>query len=798
MGEMSDTGGTYQFRDRIPIDVPNTLHQLLGRFRTVRDGLPELVKNAKDQYSRLQITDTAARAIVVLVNTKRRALGVLDFAGASRDQFRRWETWSDPTANARERAVDIEGGHGNGGKAFMVRGSATDSFLESCYMGRRNRMGYRNNLPDHAFKPGFAIEDGKPIENLPIDDPLPCLMSALEVLGTTYDQLPAPARRLFAERNAYTIAQVNGVLEWASVKPETVRRFVAEATQAIQIHPQAALTLESCMVWFVVDGHCISQTPLSARYPEPFPGFTTAVRIPVPQDLPDPKTGDEVAIGSGHTDSDYLLLRTSAKSLRTEDMRPLNVIRVRNARNIVGLWSVPDLCPGASSGFIYGELRLPAMEGDHVIGADRHSLNDTPLVRAVEKWTADQIRRLAERIQEATAKEHRPEDCDRVNASLRKLRDLMRRFLADRQRGTDGSGEGDRGTGDRGGDPEPRPPREHGTRIDVIEVEGGAASIALAAGCRVPLRVRAFEHTANGELLAVVEPILTPHVEPSGFVEYLPDGTVAGLAAGTATLWFSTDGATAECNRLAVEVVPCASVSVHDVPERLLLQGERLTLRISYEAAAGHRDDLLNDASVDEIGMGRISRHVVFTAGIREGTATVRVRFGGDSTSTIAVKLSIGAERVPPKRARGGQEGGEIPLILLCGTPVPGMEHYPPDQRTMPASEHYPTIIDFEPEFEHVIFINPDSRESIQARRGRGGRKGAAGIATETYHQFLATKCFEILKRLRVFQDARDESLTELQFRARFASAETECAPFIEEAYRIAASLDQGNGKTNA
>jgi hypothetical protein len=125
------------------------------------------------------------------------------------------------------------------------------------------------------------------------------------------------------------------------------------------------------------------------------------------------------------------------------------------------------------------------------------------------------------------------------------------------------------------------------------------------------------------------------------------------------------------------------------------------------------------------------------------------------------------------------------------------MEEYPADQRTYAPSEYEPTIIDFDPVFEkhNVIFINPDSRESIQARRGKGGRKGMAGIGTETYAQFLALKCFEILKRLWVFEQARDTPLTAVQFRERFATAETECAPFIESAYKAAEAIADSGGK---
>src|SRR5262245_66556390 len=84
----------FQFRDRIPIDVPHTLMQLLSRFKGVRDGLPELIKNSKDQYSRLGVTDIAIRTIVVVSNTTERHIAFIDFSRATSDQFTRWEVCS--------------------------------------------------------------------------------------------------------------------------------------------------------------------------------------------------------------------------------------------------------------------------------------------------------------------------------------------------------------------------------------------------------------------------------------------------------------------------------------------------------------------------------------------------------------------------------------------------------------------------------------------------------------------------------------------------------------------------------
>jgi hypothetical protein len=47
----------FEFLPEIPIDKSHTLEQVTARFQSVRDGLPELVKNAKDQYARLGIIE---------------------------------------------------------------------------------------------------------------------------------------------------------------------------------------------------------------------------------------------------------------------------------------------------------------------------------------------------------------------------------------------------------------------------------------------------------------------------------------------------------------------------------------------------------------------------------------------------------------------------------------------------------------------------------------------------------------------------------------------------------------------
>src|SRR5437867_4571845 len=133
----------FDFLPSIPIDSAHTLDQLTGRFQSTKDGLPELVKNAKDQYSRLGVIDRNLRQIIVIVNSTLRSVAVLDFAGAVAADFQGWQTWSSRTAGRSQLASDIEAGHGNGGKSFMVRGSADEAYMESCFQEKRTKMGFR-------------------------------------------------------------------------------------------------------------------------------------------------------------------------------------------------------------------------------------------------------------------------------------------------------------------------------------------------------------------------------------------------------------------------------------------------------------------------------------------------------------------------------------------------------------------------------------------------------------------------------------------------------------------------------
>jgi len=55
--DTEDAMTEFAFLSEIPMDKTHTLDQMTGRFQTVKEGVPELVKNSKDQYMRRGVSD---------------------------------------------------------------------------------------------------------------------------------------------------------------------------------------------------------------------------------------------------------------------------------------------------------------------------------------------------------------------------------------------------------------------------------------------------------------------------------------------------------------------------------------------------------------------------------------------------------------------------------------------------------------------------------------------------------------------------------------------------------------------
>lgn len=771
----------FDFPADIPIDSEHTLEQLTGRFQGVKDGLPELIKNAKDQYSRLGINEANDRQIVVVVNTDQKTIGVIDFAGAGPEDFSGWMTWSSRTGGQHDLGSDIEAGHGNGGKAFMVRGSNSYSYLDSCANGKRTKMGFRNDMPKEKYKPGYARINGTLINDVSESTPGARLQEVFYELGHSVTDLPPPCADTFNIRNAFTAAVVDRVRDWDKKRKATINRLARELPEQLGAHGQAALTIDTCSVWVIVDGGLITTTPIKKVPLDPHPGFENLQPIGIPQTLTDPGTGDKVDTGIGDEATKFLNLQTSKKHLQiSEELKGRNVIRIWNERNNVATWSLPSLgvmIPTVS--FIHGVLRCPSLTGEHHAGADRTHLSDTPLVRALHRWVVEQVGALAELIQQAQMAENKPKDREKANQALHRLRELMRKFLEPEESG----GYAD---DDAGGGEDDRDNVSSGSRVDEIDLEPYHSNLAIAIGTKAPLIYRCYEQLSDGKKKPVRDVTVRLGTNPENLATLNNDGMLVAQTQATGEIWLETSDGSVRSNSVTLEVLECTGADIL-VPNEPLLQGQRLKLRLSFHTPSGPRDDLLIDGKIDEPGMALLGRFGWFTAGLSEGVATIRVRYGPAPPQQVVEKITIGSERVPVK-GTGGDTGGDVPVILLCGEEAPGLEEYPQEQRTHGGGEQHPTIIE-EPQFRNVVWINPNSKEAMRVRASRGGPSGVGGVATANFMHFIALKCFDILKRLWVRQQIREQSVNELEFVRLFAQAEMECSEFIDAAWEISDDL---------
>lgn len=788
----------FAFPDEIPIDKVSTLDQLTSQFAGVKDGLPELVKNSKDQYSRLQIFDEGERQIVVLLSTASRRLAVLDFAGAPLSNFEGWTVWSDPTAGKSDQAADIEAGHGNGGKSFMVRGATEFAFMESCYEGRRTRKGFRNSVASERYKPGYGIEAGQHVCASPELDPQWRLERFMADLGMQPSDLPDEALSAFQRRNAFTGVLLSRVGEWARRRKDAVVRLASEQIPDIlATHGQTTLTIETCTVWVLVDGKIANGgKPIKPLALAPYLGFEEPWTFDIPDILPDPEGQEAVDTIVGQTGERKLILKTSARHLRiSHDTKARNVLRILNNRNNVATWTLPSLgILPASIGFIYGELHCPALLGEHLVGADRLHLADTPLTRALKHWATDRVRDLAEALHQAMLSETKPQERQQARTALSGIRELMRRYLEPDADGEIGESENGSG-GDAGrGTTNQRKGWKLGSRIDLIELENCASELLVAEGTTIPLNFRCLELTGGKAL--PVQPIDLRLFNSGGFNWQMDShGRLSANDAGLAEIWLETEDGRVSSNRVDLWVAHATALEAQ-LPTDPLKQGQKILIPFIFQTDDGPLQDAVIEGAVLDPNRGAIGRKGRFKAGDIEGPVTVRVRYGRATDGFCDFELTVSNERMPEPEGKSG-DGGDVPLILFCGDEAPGKKGLPADQRTLAGGPEYPTIIE-DPLFPSVVWINDSSKEAIRVRKSKGGSSGVGRITSRNFIHFVALKCFDVLKRLYVRQRIADGRVTEYQYIMYAMEAEMECSDFVDAAWELSESLLRGSEAVNA
>ena len=290
----------------------------------------------------------------------------------------------------------------------------------------------------------------------------------------------------------------------------------------------------------------------------------------------------------------------------------------------------------------------------------------------------------------------------------------------------------------------------------------------------------------TGDVRPVRNPALVLRSDPEGQFKLDDANRLHALQESIGKIWLTTSDGGVASNSVEVWCGKATDVSLL-LPADSLKQGEKKQLSVTFATDFGPLDEALVDATVLEPEMGMIGRHGRFTAGKNEGNATIRIKYAGGATEFRDFILQIGPDAVPPPDGQG-DEGSDVPDILLCGVQAPNMAEFPPERRTMPGGPEYPTIIE-DPLFPNIVWINPNSKEALWVRKSRGGPSGVARVTSATFMQFVALKCFDILKRLYLRQQIAGGTITEYEYMQLAAEAEIECADFIDAAWGLSDEL---------
>lgn len=284
---------------------------LSSSFQSHEDGLPEWLKNCADAYAREDAPE-AKRVIFVILNDDKRgnmpSISCLDFVGMnSRAIEENFRVWADPNAANRGATSNcIQGGHGNGGKCYMVQMFANYAQLYTVRDGKGNCYGVRGG----SYRFGY-VPDRRSGRDFRVNDVGGALGSALKETGCSLRTI----QRILDS----TSLQLEGFTLVTGVGPKGVGKSLRTSyiADALQEHTQMTRTLELCQVYVIGNGR-LYRSGDRLRLPdiEPLAGGEEPRIIDIPEYLLDPRSEEKVSTtGHGELPAGRLVLRTSSAPL---------------------------------------------------------------------------------------------------------------------------------------------------------------------------------------------------------------------------------------------------------------------------------------------------------------------------------------------------------------------------------------------------------------------------------------------------------------------------------------------------
>lgn len=679
--------------DQAHVDKEGVIRLLSNTFRDHEDGLPEWVKNSSDMYRRKD--KERSQSVIVLLFRNRRgddpsAIGCLDFGGMSvsdiEDKFRRW---GDPEASGSKKNNRVLGGHGNGGKAYMMRMFEERAFLHTLLDGRASKYGFYNQGAE--VKSGYfpSPEEGG---GRPVTDPDDELANALSYFQISIGDLPSLARKAWEESQGFTLAAGIGAKNCSSRLP------VKSWMDHLRSHPQMVQVLKMNRIYAFSNGEGVEGAlPLKFEPIPPHPSSQDPRKISIPQVLIDPSTDVEVETGATNGES-YLELKTSEAKMTGKKLKHRHrIFGWATEGRSTGYWEVPELSSAAYAKHIYGDIYLQELSSYEQNARREHT--NSSLIRALKRWMGEEISSYAAEFSKFEAMQATQEQRDELTRLNNYLNQWTSSFLDDQYGGIGDDDEGGTGRGKS-----PRPPKGNPAKIEIELTHKFAGQ-----GTTLKPRVKFLD--ADNERVRAV-----PHsffISDESVVSESPQGKITTHAPGESEIFVSCAGSDIKSNVVSIEVLDIAQIELAPL-EVEIEQGSKKPISASVITSDGREltgvylawvegDDHI--ASVGSSGM---------VYGRQEGKTTVAAH----DDKTIAEK-AVQVEIVEGEMKEDGGDGR--PRILLSEIDMDPLGGKPPQ-----FSADEPPIFqrpwDVEANIWWINMSSPLARRYIDTAKGGGAR----------------------------------------------------------------------------
>lgn len=443
------------------------IRHLIATMQSHENGLPEWAKNSADAYVRIDTTPQM-RVVVLIFNhghsARPSSVGCLDFIGmSSRDIEQYFRVWADPNAaRAGTSVTDLQGGHGNGGKAYMVQMFQDYSMLYTV----KEEKGCKYGVPGDSVQFGYVPDQTKG-RDFPVRNLWDALNAALAEMDLKYEALPTAAKQSFENGEGFTFVRGVNPRDYGPTIP------VRQLLERIVNHHQMVRTLELCEVYVIVNGRLYNKgRPLALPHIPPLEGAEEPREITIPDSLIDPLSEREVSTTEGgRYPTGKLILRTSNTDMRYGPRRYRHNIRLIAGPGLIGIVEMTDLIRSPYGNKIYGECMLEALERYKT--NDRTRIADSPLTKALKEWLRQQVEEYAQQFETRDQRRYSQDERNALSEMNSALDQWKNQFLDRVISGLVGESEV--------GVPPPPPPLPIGTprRID-LDISHRLAGVGVA------------------------------------------------------------------------------------------------------------------------------------------------------------------------------------------------------------------------------------------------------------------------------------------------------------------------------